>query len=187
MATHSFGTSLSALRELIADSDLWQAMVLQPEATYTELVATIDDTPERLDRAKALAAIVVGMFPTDEEGCDSVMPVPRILLRYDTDGQFTRESGTWTRDQTVLVLFETKVPSQWQERTAESFTAQEIDGQNKIGRILTDCNTVILSGIADRLQVETWTFGAHGLIAPEEADGEWLRTCEVHAAFRGAC
>ena len=186
-AQHSFGLSLWYLRELLADSELWQALVRTPGATYAELLDTIAITPSVLDREQALAAIAVGMFPTDDEDCDTVMPLPRILVRYQTDGVMTRETGVWNRNQTILVLIETPIPLRWQRRDMESFSSQEIDGQDKIGKLITDCNAVIAAGTGERLQVESWTFGPHGLVAPEETGGEWIRSCELHVTFLGAC
>jgi hypothetical protein len=186
-AQHSFGLSLWYLRELLADSELWQALVRTPDATYDQLLDTIAISPSVLDRPAALKAIAVGMFPTDQDNCDNVMPVPRMLIRYDTDGVFTRESGTWRRNQTILLLIETPVPVHWRMADVEAFSSQEIDGQDKVGRILTDCNSVIKALTAERLQVESWTFGPTGLVAPEDAGGEWLRSAEIHCSFIGAC
>lgn len=180
------------LREMLAASTMWQAMVYDPEATCAELVALIAGSPGVLSEDFARDSIVLGIIPTDTDGYSLVPQVPKALIRYLTDGVKTRTTtSSFDSNLLLMLLIEYKVPPEYRQRNAEAMSNAEIDGLDKIGRIVDQLKTAVLSGAADMLQIESFTFGPHGLIAPEEGeneeDGEWIRTAEIQIRFTGAC
>lgn len=203
--TPQFSDALSQhyLCELIADSKMWQGMCLLPDATAAEIVALINDAPERLDRAAARLKIAQGiLIPSGEtvlddgeadcsyigDFYDEVLPLPRILVRYLTDGTISRTTTTtFNRQDSFRILIEYPVPQKWRSMTYESITNQEIDGLDKMCRIRQEMQTVVTNGTGARLQVDEFTSGAHGLVLPEDSNGTWMRSCEIHATFSGYC
>ena len=180
------------LREMLADSTMWQAMVHSPEATCADLVAMIAATPGVLSEATARESIVLGIIPTDAEGYSLIPQVPKALIRYLSDGVKTRTTtSSYESNMLLMLLIEYRVPHVYRLREAVAMSNAEIDGLDKIGRIVEQLKTSVLSGAADMLQIESFTFGPHGLIAPEEGeneqDGEWIRTAEIQIRFMGAC
>lgn len=179
------GKMLAYTRQLVADSLYWQALVMNPEATAEELQEIVDDTPEVLDRDAALDAISVRVWPVE-----STLATPRCLIRKLTDTKHTREtSSTFNSESMVMILFELPVPYQWRNREQDSLTNQGIDAEDKIGMILSEMKTVITSGVAQRPQIEEFTFGPQGLVYPDEETGEtgWLETCEIIGKIEGYC
>lgn len=179
------GKLLAYTRELVADSLYWQALVANPGATAAELQTIVEDTPEDLVRADALAAISIRVWPAD----DSLEP-PRCLIRKLTDTTHTRTTTTtFDSDSSVMILFEIPVPDQWRNRDQDSLTNQGIDAEDKISLILAELKAVICSGVTERPQIEEFTFGPQGLIFPDEETGEtgWLETCEIRGKVMGFC
>ena len=192
-AVETLALSFSYLRELLADSELWQAMQLMPEATYEELDAVVDDGTliDATTRASGLAKIMGDVIPDDGEDCDPSVTVPRIIVRYMPDLRIERTSTTG-RETTAqfMVLVETVVPKLYRGRTAEQLLNQTIDHMNKIGGMIREWNAVVIAHTAGRLQVDSWDLSQMGLVAPEESgdigDG-WMRTAHITATFRGLC
>lgn len=179
------GKLLAYTRQLVADSLYWQAIILDPLATASELQTIVNDEPGTLDRDAALEAISVRVWP---EG-DVLLP-PRCLIRKLTDGTHTRTtSSSYDSETQVMILFEFPVPEQWRNRDNDSLTNQGIDAEDKISLILAEMKAVIFSGITERPQIEEFTFGPQGLVYPDEEIGEtgWLETCEIHGKVMGFC
>lgn len=191
-AVETLALSFQYLRELIADSEYWQAMQLLPEATYEELKAVVDDG-SRIDsstRTLGLDKILGDTIPEDDE-CDETTLPPRIVVRYMPDLLIARTSTTG-RETTAefMVLVETIVPTAYRGRTAAQLLNQTIDQQNKLGAMIREWNAVVLSHTPQRLQVESWTLSQMGLVAPSESGdigNGWMRTAHLTASFRGLC
>lgn len=203
--TPLFSDSLSQhyLCELIADSQMWQGMCLLPDASAAEIVALIADSPELLNRDAARLKIAQGilipsgetLLEDGEADCsyigdfyDTVFPLPRILVRYLTDGTATRTTtSTFTRNDQFRILIEYPVPQRWRAMDADSITNQEIDGLDKMCKLRQEMQAVVSNSTAARLQVDEFTRGSHGLVLPEDSNGFWMRSCELHASFTGFC
>jgi hypothetical protein len=192
-AVETLAKSFQYLRELLADSELWQAMQLMPEATYEEIAAvvTAGTLIDADTRVAGLAKILGDVIPDDGEDCDPSTEVPRIIVRYMPDLQIAR-SSTSGRETTAqfMVLIETVVPKAYRGRTAEQLLNQTIDHLNKIGGMIREWNAVVTADTAGRLLVESWDLSQMGLVSPEETgdigDG-WMRTAHLMASFRGLC
>lgn len=200
---YSDALSQHYLCELIADSKMWQGMCLLPEGTAAEIADLITNTPEKLDRDAARAKIAQGILipsgeTVDEDGeanCayigdfyDSVFPIPRILVRYLTDGTATRTTtSTFERRDSFRILIEYLVPPKWCNRGSTEINNQDIDGLDKMCKLRQEMQTVITNGTGLRLQVDEFTRGAHGLVMPEDSNGIWMRSCEMTATFTGYC
>ena len=205
LITPLFSDALSQhyLCELIADSKMWQGMCLLPDATAAEIADLITNTPEKLSRDAARAKIAQGiLIPSGEtvlddgeadcsyigDYYDEVLPLPRALVRYLTDGTATRETtSTFNRRDSFRILIEYPVPQKWRSKTHEAITNQDIDGLDKMCRIRQEMQTVVTAGTGSRLQVDEFTRGAHGLVMPEDSNGIWMRSCEMTATFTGYC
>lgn len=192
-AVESLALSFSYLRELLADSELWQAMQLAPEATYEEIAATVTEgsliTADT--RVAGLAKILGDTIPDDEGECDPSTSVPRIIVRYMPDLLIARTSTSGkTTTASFMVLVETVVPPQYRGRTAEQLLNQSIDHMNKIGGMIREWNAVVIASTAQRLQVDSWDLSQMGLVSPEESGdiGQgWMRTAHLVATFQGVC
>lgn len=205
LITPLFSDALSQhyLCELIADSQMWQGMCKLPDATAAEIVALIADSPELLDRDAARLKIAQGiLIPSGEtvledgeadcsyigDFYDTVFPLPRILVRYLTDGTATRTTTTtFERRDSFRILIEYMVPQQYRRMDAESITNQEIDGLDKMCKLRQEMQEVVRDGTGLRLQVDEFTRGPSGLVLPEDSTGLWMRSCEMQATFTGYC
>lgn len=200
---YSDALSQHYLCELIADSTMWQGMCLMPDATAAEIAAFVLAHPERLDRTAARNKIATGILipsgeTVDENGeadCgyiadiyDEVFPLPRILVRYLTDGTSTRTTtSSFNRREQFRVLIEYGVPPRWRTREAVAINNQDVDGLDKMCRLRQQMEAVVTAATTGRLQVEQFTKGAHGLVMPEDSNGVWMRSCELQLSFFGAC
>jgi hypothetical protein len=192
-AVETLAKSFQYLRELLADSELWQAMQLMPEATYEEIAAVVTDG-SRIDtatRTAGMAKILGDVIPEDMGECDPSTDIPRIIIRYMPDLQIAR-SSTSGRETTAqfMVLVETVVPVAYRGRTAEQLLNQTLDHLNKIGGLIREWNAVVTADTPGRLLVNSWDLSQMGLVAPEESsqigDG-WMRTAHLTASFMGLC
>ena len=76
-ATREVGRAYLALRELIADSEYWQAIVANPKSTISDIETVVADGLSAADRAAALAKTFVNRI--DNEG--ALLTFPSCIIK----------------------------------------------------------------------------------------------------------
>lgn len=175
-AEYPLAKSLNALRELIAESACWQALVKDQQAPWARIKTLADADPD--NRVAALKRIIGDTLYEDERFREALQ-APFILVRHEQGATYLRESPDVFRKQHLLrMVIELPVPREYAKYDVEAIWNATIDFMNKVGRIMHEMQTVNIAGTADRLQMELVTMGPIGAVEPASSNGEWVRTVE---------
>jgi hypothetical protein len=177
------------MRTLLSKSVTWQAICKNPHGGYDEIKSTVDGNGLNADDEAYALDRIAGDLVDDETGeRDCEDGPPQILLAYGPDTTITKSGSgpTWDRNSSLVFTIEHPVPTVWRSRKQVALTNGYIDQLNKVGMILHEIQELI-SGTGSYLQVDSFEQGPMGLIAPEEANGEWIRSAQFTARFTGMC
>lgn len=179
-ASKSLSSTLVHLREQIADSATWRALVALPLSTWADVAdkADVDDA----SRPNALAAIHVGRFIGNQPGAGS--EVARICLR-----AFDEMSTDWTSydswDVQADVYMNVQIPIPTDYRSDSRVGLAEIDFLNKIGNILQEVK-LAGDGVGDRIaQPEFQQLNLPGEILPDHNAARRIRRYVFAVRTRG--
>lgn len=158
---------LTELRDLIADSVIWQEMVAQPLALWADIENTLG-----ADRTNALAAVVGDCVYEDGDFDEATKP-PFILIRMLPDSREQRTSASsFDRSFTFLMEIEHPVPTVYRDYTRVNLWKATLDGWNKVSGIIQNMQA---NTNPNRLKIESIAYEDNGLVPPDQEQGEWKR------------
>jgi hypothetical protein len=178
--------SYDKLCDLLAASKWWQRLVVLPTATVEQLQA-IEDADTRLSSERGKAAIWPEVFhQIDEDHSEVIVPHPFVLARYAVDGNLERTSFSgFQRQDGFEISIEFEIPEVYRKSTGENARLSYYDALNKLGKIEADWRASTVT--AGSLQVDSFTRGALGRIAPADSNGQWLFSASYSIKYQGAC
>lgn len=163
----NIAAKLTELRDLIADSVIWQEMVAQPLAKWETISAT-----SGADRDDALAAVVGDCVYEDADYDEATTP-PFILIRLLPDANEERTSASsFDRNFTFLMEIEHLVPTVYRTYNRSNLWLATQDGWNKVSGILANMRD---NTSANRLRIDSLAYEDNGLVSPDSEGGEWKR------------
>lgn len=174
--TREKGLAYLGLRELIADSTYWQALVADPDATMAELTAIV--TAETASRAAALAQIDIERIDDEEESID----YPSCIIRYATGDEIANRygPGAYTVSGGFFIEFLTLIPEVY--RDLPSLAA--IDSCEKFDAI--EAELLSPSTLSERLVIDGLQLVRQGALHDEDVNGAMVRVAEYLVRFESA-
>ena len=174
---------LELLRNLIADSPTWQALVADPEALWEDILDAADDlrdTPDSEARDAALARIL-GDSIYEDANYNEATSTPFIWIRFLPEGGLLQSSNsTWHGEVSLLMEIHLEVPADYRAYTREAIWNGTIDFQNKISAIIEDMQTAnVQAADADRLNPFDVQLGPTGMFDVRENNNRWERKWEL--------
>lgn len=188
-AYSSFAASFAAMRTLLSKSVTWQAICKNPDGDYETIKSTVDGEDLDADDEQNALDRIAGDLVDDETGeRDCEEGPPQILLAYGPDTQITKSGSgnTWQRNSSLVMTIEHPVPTVWRSRKRVALTNSYVDQLNKVGAILHEIQE-LSAGTGGYLQIDSMEQGPMGLVAPEEANGDWIRSAQFTVRFTGMC
>lgn len=187
-AEHGTALSLLYLREMIADSSMWKALVAQPLAMWSDAKDLADE--DTSDRDDALAAI---LFDRVAEGSDDFAageePARCIIRPWDEWVSEFAATSSWDVSGLFLMSFEIPEPLEFRGEVQDKIGAATIDNWNKLERIVEEIQTQATSpdSPGERLvSVEIRRVILPGLIDPRENKERYIRTASYALRNMGA-
>lgn len=173
------GLAYLYLRELIADSTYWQAMVDDPDGTISELETIV--TAQTASRGNALAQISIERI--DDEGI--AISYPSCIIRYATGEEIASRFGPGSFDVNgaFFIEFMSIIPRSY--RDYPSLAA--IDSAEKFDAIEQELMFPITD--AERLVIDSFQLlrqGAVKLESDSNEKGEIVRVSEYMVKFESA-
>lgn len=170
--------SLSYLRAMIGDSEVWRAVVAQPDTDWTTLQTLIN--AETSSGPNALARIVYGRWEEDADH-DDYIPRPRCILRHYDQNDAERASTTGFASKGVIYVgFEIPIPTVYRDDARDAY----LDAENKIGGIVENLSGMgRVNGYLDLNEISLTGFGQAD---PDENNGEWFYVSELAVQHLGS-
>lgn len=171
--------TLEHLRQHIADSLHWQAIVKNPTKTYPEIKLIVAAASGPIDRNAALDAIV-GDTVYEDRDYEAATKPPFVLIRTLPEVEVRQTTpSTWHGPTTFLMEFHLDVPASYRAFTREGLNNATIDFQNKIGKIMEDMQEVARKTVASRLVPINFAVGPMGMLPLDENQNRWERMAEI--------
>lgn len=172
------------LREQIADSATWQALVALPDAHWNEIVTKV--AAGDASRTDALAAVLIDRWTAAELNQDRGSEVPQILLRpFDESDVSWGNHDSWDVSGMFLLLLHLPIPTDFRDETADAIAAACVDFWNKADAILAD---ILESGkmVPERVaHPRISRIVLPGEINPAENNGRRVRQAGYAISVRG--
>lgn len=167
--------ALAHLRNMIADCEVWRAIVAQPGYVWSDLKTLADAATS--DRDDAIDAIHYDRI--DDEGQSQT--VPAVLIRHAEEDDFIHQGGAqWDITASFYIEMNLEIPSDYRSSTRLA----TVDFLNKIGRfrreLLANTNA---PGYLSTVRVSR---GLMGEIAPDENNGQRVRTASWILTYDGS-
>lgn len=188
VAEFALAQRFSTMRDLLASSTYWQAIVADPLASYPDIKTAVG--AGGLSQANAYAAIAGDTLLDDEIENDDKLNPPRIIYRYMSDA--VQERNTFTTHSTtgqISILIEIPVATEFQGLTRAMVWGGAVDFFSKVGAMVDQWKTAITSTATSSSYptINSWTLGPIGLIDPDDTNGVYLRQLELFAEYQGSC
>lgn len=166
------------LRAMIGDSQVWRALVAQPDTDWDSLKTLIDAATS--PQVAALAKIVSGRFEDDTEHAD-YKTRPRCCIRNFDETVAGRASTTgFANAGLTYVAFEIPIPTTYQASGGDAYE----DAENKIGGIIQEMAG--MGRIAGYLDVSEIILTSFGQMDPDSDNGELYYVAELAVHHKGS-
>lgn len=170
--------STSYLKAMIADSEVWRALVAKPDTDWGSLQTLI--TAATSSRANALERIVEGRLEEDEGHAEFVKR-PRVALRHFDENTSTRVSTSGFAMEGLLYAgFEYPIPEEYKIWPRRAY----IDAENKIGGIIQELTA--MQPVGGYLHLKDIIITGFGQADPDENNGEYFYVAELAVHHRGS-
>lgn len=178
--THAYFLSLSSLylRAMIGDSEVWRAIVAQPNTDWDSLQTLID--ADTSPSAAALAKVKFGRLEDDTDHDDYVSRPRCVIRHWDTNEAERASTMGFGSNGLIYVGFEMPIPDAYADSMQDAYT----DAENKIGGIIE--NLASKERVSGYLDISRISLTGFGQADPDENNGGLYYVSELAVHHMGS-